>query len=74
MAGVLLPHTKGGVSAVLEPDVPEDDPDLGLIKDAADIVGNQTSSEQQHLRLSAEAPNADLVLVPVVASWGGRIC
>ena len=50
--------------------MPEDDPDLGLIKDAADIEGHQTSSEQQHLRLSAEAPNADSVLVPVVASCG----
>ena len=51
------------------PVVPED-ADLGLIKDTADIEGKQTSCDQQQLRSSAVAPNADSVLVPDVASRG----
>ena len=68
-AGVFVADTKCGAPAVLEPVVPED-ADLGLIKDTVDTEGNQTSCDQQQLRSSAEAPMADSVPVPDVASRG----
>ena len=68
-AGVFVGDTKCGAPAELEPVVPED-ADLGLIKDTVDTEGNQTSCDQQQLRSSAEAPMADSVPVPDVASRG----
>ena len=66
---MLVADTKCGTPAVLEPVVAED-ADLGQDKHTVDAEGNQSSSDQQQLCSSAEAPMADSVPVPDVASRG----